>query len=178
MKGAGADLGSTSLAGLLALGLLLASGCGEGPGSQPIRVGGPVPAYRAASLDGDTVALEDLRGAPVLLNVWATWCGPCRFETPFLQSLHEEHGSQGLQVVGISVDQPGSKAAIESFIRDHQVTYQILHDPKMRAMDAFAVLGLPATFLIDGEGTVRLVRMGPVDEDDGSFMDALHEVLQ
>ena len=155
--------------------LLLACG-GDGAPGRP-AVGGKAPAFRAPTFTGDTLALEDLRGRPVLLNVWATWCGPCRFETPFLESLHREHGSRGLQVVGISVDQRGSEEAVRTFLEEHGVTYRVLRDPRMRAMDTFSVLGLPATFLIDDAGVIRFMRMGPVHEDDREFMNALEEVL-
>lgn len=142
-----------------------------------VRVGGPAPEYLAVSLQGDTVALEDLRGGPILLNVWATWCGPCRTEIPLLQSLYEENRERGLQIVGVSVDQPGSKNAIANFVWEHEVTYRILHDPRMRVMDAFSVLGLPATFLIDGEGTIRYIHMGPIVEGDETFGEAVEELI-
>lgn len=166
----------------IALGALcfLAAGCGEGGGGSggPLRVGEPLPSYEATRFaSDDTVAISDLRGDVVLLNVWATWCGPCREETPFLQSLYEAHRDQGLRVVGVSVDTRRSAGQIETFLREMGVEYDILHDPEMRAMDRFSVLGLPATFLVDRDGTVRFVRMGPVYEDDPEFLEALRETL-
>lgn len=155
-----------------------ACGVDGGRSGGPPRVGDPVPEYGAARFAGtDTLSLSELRGEVVLLNVWATWCAPCREETPYLQSLHEAHRDDGLRVVGVSVDTRRSADQIERFIGEMGVEYDILHDPRMTAMDRFSVLGLPATFLVDREGVIRFVRMGPVFEDDPAFLQALSEVL-
>src|SRR5690606_31870098 len=112
-------------------------------------------------------------GQPVLVNLWATWCAPCRRETPFLQSVHERYAPRGLQVVGLSMDSRSAVRDIEAFMGEFGVTYRILHDPDNRAMDQFAAIGLPATYLIDGEGTIVWSRLGEVREDDATFHDAL-----
>lgn len=180
-KGGPADrLAGAVLAALCLLVVLLATGCGwEGTRSGgPPRVGDPIPEYRAARFaTSDSLALSDLRGEVVLLNVWATWCGPCRQETPFLQSLHEAHRHEGLRVVGVSVDTRRSAGQIDTFLEEMGVEYDILHDPEMSAMDRFSVLGLPATFLVDRDGVIRFVRMGPIFEDDPAFLEALSETL-
>lgn len=169
-----AVLGRGGTAGT-AIALLLLGCSGEPDRLEP---GAPAPAYQAVTLAGDTVALRDYRGQPVVLNVWATWCGPCRFEMPFLQSLHETHGRRGLQVVGVSVDQRGSEEAVRDFLDEFDVTYDILRDPSMAAMDAFYILGLPATFILDREGRIRLIRHGPVGEGDQAFLGAVRELLE
>lgn len=142
------------------------------------RVGAPAPEYVAATLAGDSVSLASLRGNVVLLNLWATWCAPCRHEVPFLQSLHERHGKDGLAVVGVSLDARGARQAVEEFAREYGVTYRILVDPEMRAMDTYRVLGLPASFLIDRSGTLRWMRFGPLAADDVEFTQALEAMLQ
>ncbi len=136
-----------------------------------------MPDVRASRLDGGEMALSDLRGQVVLVNLWATWCAPCRFETPFLQGLYEEHRARGFEIVGISVDDAGLEDVVREFVGEFGVTYTILHDPAMRSMDAFQALGLPATYLVDREGTIRLARIGPVSEDDRDFLDALEAAL-
>lgn len=155
----------------------MVAACGAVERSDRPEVGAAVPSFQAGTLTGDTLALADLRGEPFLLNIWATWCGPCRFETPFLQSVYEEFQEDGLRVVGVSVDQRGSREAIEAFLAEHGVTYDQLHDPSMAAMDTFYVLGLPATFLVDREGVIRLVRMGPVAESDQEFLRTIRELV-
>ena len=147
------------------------------PVDRPPVAGDPVPDVQAATLDGEAVALSDLRGRVLLVNLWATWCAPCRFETPFLQSLYDEHRERGFQIVGISVDDAGVEDVVREFAGEYGVTYTILHDPEMRSMDAFRAVGLPATYLVDREGTIRFVRIGPVSEEDREFFDALEAAL-
>lgn len=145
----------------------------------PPRVGEPIAAFAATSFaTGDTVSLESLRGQPVLLNLWATWCAPCRYETPYLQSLYEKYQERGLEMVGVSIDSPGNADLAMDFLAEHGVTYIQLHDPDQRSMDVYSVLGLPATFLIDAEGVVRLTRPGPVLETDTGFTDLIETLLE
>ncbi len=156
---------------------LLLGGCAAPEDAAPPRVGEPARSYAAADLGGEEVALEDFRGRVVLLNLWATWCTPCRMETPYLQSVYEEHADQGFEIVGISMDTGDAADVVEMFVDEYEVTYTILHDPRMRGMELYRVLGLPATFLIDREGVLRWMRYGPIPEDDPDFLRALEDVL-
>jgi cytochrome c biogenesis protein CcmG, thiol:disulfide interchange protein DsbE len=135
--------------------------------------GAPAPSFEAVTLAGDTVSLESLQGAPVLLNLWATWCAPCRRETPFLQDVHERFAPRGLQVVGVSMDTRGALRDVERFIDEFGVTYRILHDPDGRSMDLFSAIGLPATYLIGADGIILWSRVGEVREGDRVFEEAL-----
>ena len=162
--------------GLLALSLA-SSSCVLDDGRAIPRVGSEAIEYPAATLQGDTVTLASLRGNVVLLNLWATWCVPCREETPYLQSLHEEFVDEGLRIVGISLDAGDTGDDVAMFVDDYDVTYTILHDPQMRGMDLYQVPGLPATFLIDREGTLQWVRYGPILEGDPDFLGALEKLL-
>lgn len=163
---------------LVAAPLLVAGACAsqEGGGGAP-QVGEPARPYEASTLAGDTVSLESLRGDVVLLNLWATWCTPCREETPYLQEIYEERRDQGFEIVGASMDTRNQADAIRMFVDEYDVSYTILHDPAMRAMDLYQAIGLPATFLIDREGTLRWLRFGPIPEDDPEFLAALDAVL-
>jgi len=129
-------------------------------------------------LEGSPMALSDFAGSPVLLNLWATWCPPCRAETPFLQSLHAAHQDQGLRVVGVTVDSEIARQAVDEFLAEAGVEYAQMLDPGMISMDTYGVIGLPATFLLDREGIVRFARLGPVSESDPVFESALEEILQ
>ena len=165
----------------LLLSLALA-GCqgGEGtwrdPSARP-DPGNPAPAFEATSLAGESISLASLRGSPVLLNLWATWCTPCRKETPYLQRLHERFGGRGLKVVGVSVDSRAAREDVDDFVAEFGVTYAILHDPQMASMDVFRVLGLPATYLIGSDGVIRWKRMGEVREGDAEFERVLEELV-
>jgi len=158
-----------------ALALTVLAGCGgtvRGP-----TVGEPIADYGATTLAGDSISLASLRGDVVLLNLWATWCVPCRTETPYLQSISEEYGPRGLEVVGVSQDVGDVRDDIEMFVEEYGVTYTILHDPQMRGLDLYRVLGMPGSFLIDREGTLRWMQYGPILEGDPAFLRALEDVL-
>ncbi|MSR35936.1 MAG: TlpA family protein disulfide reductase [Gemmatimonadetes bacterium] len=160
----------------VALGLTALLAC-KAPAART-GIGAAAPELSGTTLTGDTVALSSFRGEPVLLNLWATWCAPCRRETPYLQTLHERYGREGLRVVGVTVDTRGSASDVRAFIDEFGVTYTILHDPDMVSMDRLSVLGLPATFLVDRDGVIRHVVTGPLVEGDRAFDAALRAVLE
>jgi len=162
---------------VLLAGLALAVGCLPDEASRGPRLGEPAIEYAAATLAGDTVSLTSLRGEVVLLNLWATWCVPCRTETPYLQSLFEEHADAGFRIVGVSLDTGDAADQVAAFVEEYGVSYTVLHDPQMRGMDLYQILGLPATFLIDREGVLRWMRYGPIAENDPEFLGALADVL-
>ena len=146
---------------------------------RPPQVGDRAPDFQAVSLDGErTVALADYAGQTILVNLWATWCAPCRFETPYLQSVYEENQERGLMVVGVSVDSPSALDSVNDFLEEMGVTYDVLLDPDMVSTDVFVAMGLPASFLIDGDGVVRFTRLGPIAEGDPAFLEALEQTLQ
>ncbi len=141
-------------------------------------VGDQAPDVEVLTLAGDTVALGSFQGEPVLLNLWATWCGPCREETPYLQNLHDTYSERGLRVVGVSQDRGDSGSAIKAFIEEFGVAYTVLADPEMIATDRYGVIGLPATFLVDRDGTIRQVVMGVVTPESPTFESALRSIIQ
>ena len=159
-----------------ALLLLAVAGCDLPDG--PVREGDPAPPYSGALLDGRTFSLEGLRGEPVLVNLWATWCAPCREETPFLESLHREWEGAGLRVVGITVDGAGAYGDVQGFLEEFDVTYPVVHDPDQEVMRSFGAIGLPTTYLIDADGVVRWMRMGLVRETDPFLFSALRRVTR
>jgi len=161
----------------LAIATLVAAGCVPPDNAGPPQVGQPARDYGAMTLAGEEVTLASLRGDVVLLNLWATWCTPCRMETPYLQEIYEEHADQGFHIVGISMDTGDAAEDVAMFVEEYGVTYTILHDPQMAGMELYQVLGLPATFLIDREGVLRWMRYGPIPEGDPDFLKALEDVL-
>ena len=154
---------------------LLLSACSAPP--PPGSVGTEAPAYAAETIDGDTLSLNSLRGQVVLLNVWATWCVPCRKEMPELQALAQQHGSAGLRVVGVSVDESGSDEVIRQFTKDLGITYTVLRDPGERINDLFYVIGVPASFLIDRTGRIAWRFQGPFSRNDSTLQAALQAAL-
>jgi peroxiredoxin len=133
----------------------------------PVGVGSPAPAFSARTLTAPAVTrtLDDYRGQVVLLNVWATWCGPCRVEMPSIERLHRAYAPQGLRVVAVSIDDPGMEERVRAFAGELGLTFEILHDPG-RAIDrAYQVTGYPETFVIGSDGVIRKKVIGPDEWD-------------
>lgn len=131
---------------------ILSAGCGADIDAyRPLQAGDPVPDFSATTLAGDSVAIAALDGV-VLLNVWATWCPPCREEMPGLQALHEQFGDRGLHVVGVTIDSAMDANAVQRFLDELGITFLILHDPADRVSRQFRTAGVPETFLIDRDG--------------------------
>jgi cytochrome c biogenesis protein CcmG, thiol:disulfide interchange protein DsbE len=163
---------------LTAIGLLVllgAGGCDEV--NERVEVGRSAPEYGATTLDGEAVRLADLRGQVVLLNVWATWCAPCREEIPALQALADRHAREGLEVVGVSVDGRNEVQNIRRFAEQIDMRYTIWHDPEDAVGLRFRTVGVPTTFLIDREGVIAWRHMGPVEADDPGLNEALVRTL-
>jgi thiol-disulfide isomerase/thioredoxin len=111
------------------------------------------PDFALVSLDGKTMRLSDLRGKAVLLNFWATWCGPCKIEMPWFVALQKQYGSQGLQIVGVAMDD-ASKEDIAKFAKDMGVNYPILIGKESVGDEYGGVPALPETFLIGRDGKI------------------------
>ncbi len=145
----------------------------------PVAVGSDAPAMRAVTLDSArrTKTLADYRGKVVLLNVWATWCEPCRVEMPSIEKLHREFGPQGLAVVAVSVDDAGTEQHIRDFARELGLTFEILHDPSEVTKTNYQITGFPETFIIGREGKIRKKVIGAADWSSEGNRALLRELL-
>jgi cytochrome c biogenesis protein CcmG/thiol:disulfide interchange protein DsbE len=117
-----------------------------------VLVGKPAPDFQLTTLDGKTVSLRDYRGKAVMLNFWATWCGPCRIEMPWFVDLHNKYAPQGFEILGVAMDDSGEKA-IKEFTEKVGTNYPILLG-KDAVGDAYNVEGMPTTFFIGRDGKV------------------------
>lgn len=142
---------------ILVLGLLGVSCSGSAPAPA---VGKSAPDFQLASLDGQTMALSDFRGRPVLINFWASWCGPCRYEMPFLQRLHEdkEWADKGLVILAIDIGE--DPETVREFVANYRLSFTVLLDTEQEVALAYNVRGIPTTFLIDEDGIIRDIKMG------------------
>ena len=122
-----------------------------------VEPGMRAPEMTAVTLDtpSETRTLADYQGHVVLLNVWATWCGPCEAEMPSMERLHRSFADSGLRIVAVSIDDPGNEAAIRDFIKRYDLTFEILHDPTKRIIDQYRTSGVPETFVIGRDGVIR-----------------------
>src|SRR5580765_6079368 len=115
--------------------------------------GKAAPDFELQSLEGKIVKLSDFRGKAVLLNFWATWCGPCKIEMPWFVELQKEYGPQGLQIVGVAMDD-ASKEDIAKFVKEMGVNYPILIGKEDVGNDYGGVNVLPTTYFIDRDGKI------------------------
>ena len=122
-----------------------------------VEAGSRAPEIAAVTLDDPPVkrTLADYRGDVVLLNVWATWCGPCEAEMPSMERLHRSFADSGLRIVAVSIDNPGRENAVREFVARHKLTFEILHDPTKRIIDDYRTSGVPETFVIGRDGVIR-----------------------
>ena len=141
------------LPAILALWLGLV-GCSSGTESSVAQVGELAPDFQAQTLDGHTISLSDLRGKPVLINFWATWCSPCHAEMPYLQQIHEEWSHKRLVVLAVNVGESPSK--VEEFIQvNNLITLPVLLDINGEAAQQYGVTAFPTTFFVDRNGIVQ-----------------------
>ena len=144
--------------------------------SASTNVGDAMPAYTAKTLDGAPYDLASEKGNVVLLNVWATWCGPCRFEIPELQKMHDELSARGFKVVGVSVDE-GDAKEVKDFIANQKMTYPVVHDPDGRIANLLATTVLPTSVLIDRHGKIVWREVGAIPAGEPSLKKAVDAAL-
>lgn len=155
-----------------------AGGGVEEPRAWDRRPGSMFPAFAAPNLDGEMVSLAGLQGDAVLVNLWATWCKPCREELPELIHLHERHGPEGLKIVGVSVDMADAKAEVRRFVETERIPYLILHDEEGDALALFGVSSLPGSFLFDRRGVLVWSKFGLLEPGDPELAAAMARALQ
>jgi peroxiredoxin len=146
----------------------------EAPYVSPLQ-GKPAPAFTLEDLSGKKVSLSDYRGKAVMLNFWATWCGPCNVEIPWLINLRQKYGSQGFEILGISSDTldlddkaklASEKQDIRKFVEEKKIDYPILLNGDSISEPYGGVDGLPSSFFIDPSGVVVAATMGLTSENE------------
>ena len=131
--------------------------------------------FSVPALEGGMLRLADLRGKVVFLNLWATWCPPCKEEMPAMERLWQRYKGQGLVVIALSVDASGAKV-VKPFIEQAKYTYRVGLDPKMEIAQLYGAHSIPSTFIIDRSGMLRAIALGPRDWDGRAsfaYFDAL-----
>lgn len=158
----------------------------EDRGFAPVTRGEMAPPIELPRLEGGTLALADLRGRVVMLNIWATWCGPCRLEMPSMQTVYEDMKDQGFEVVAVAVDdQPGLRqpdgsvrGVVSEFVGQLGLTFPIVLDPTGGTERLYGVDALPTTFLIDREGRIRYREVGGRYWDREPYIDLIRTLLE
>lgn len=130
--------------------------------TSTLAVDAPAPDFELAALNGESIRLEELRGQPVLINFWATWCAPCQLEMPAFQDRYEQHAG-ALRVLAVNFDEP--RADVQAFADDLGLTFDVLPDPGGEVQRLYQVRGYPTTVLVDADGVVRVLHIGLMTEN-------------
>lgn len=139
-------------------------------------LGQTMPPYTTTFLDGKKFDIAAERGNVVFLNLWATWCGPCRYEIPELESMHQKYASRGLKLVGVSLDDTGVDG-VKQFVSQHSMTYPVAYDPEGKVAAIFQSSVLPTSVIIDRSGHIVWKKFGTVSMDDPALTAALTKAL-
>jgi peroxiredoxin len=123
-------------------------------GRSAVKLGELAPNFQLQDLDGHLVTLSDLRGKVVLLNFWATWCGPCRVEMPAMEELYKKFSRKDFEILAVSTDAQG-EAVTRPFQHENHLTFPILHDTDYLVGLTYGARSLPMTFMVDRQGIVR-----------------------
>ncbi|MFW5947932.1 MAG: TlpA family protein disulfide reductase [Gemmatimonadota bacterium] len=172
--------------GFLALVAGLAGLAWTGADAPTLPVLEPAPALALPRIDGGTTRLASLRGRPVVVNIWATWCTPCVREMPSLQRVYERYRDEGLEIVAVAVDiEPGERRAdgriagvVSAFVEEHGLTFPVVVDPSGTTEQEFGTEYLPTTVLIDRQGRIRVREIGARDWDQEPAVDMIRALME
>lgn len=145
----------------------------------PVALGSKAPDFTAVTLDSipREKHLADYRGQVVMINVWATWCLPCRVEMPSIEALHQAYASRGFKVLAVSVDDPGHAETIRAFVTHYKLTFEVLHDPERKIVDQYDIEGYPETFIIGRDGVIRKKLLSATDWNSPSHRALVERLL-
>ncbi len=152
---------------------------------QPVIPGTPAPEFAVADLNGDLVRLSDHRGHVVMVSIWATWCGPCRYEMPSMERLYKELAHEGLEILAISIDaEPGffdlfgrPGGDIAEFGDSLGLTFPLLHNPSGDIQQLYQTTGVPETFLVGRDGVIYKKVAGGTEWDAPEHQELIERLL-
>ncbi|GAB4538304.1 MAG: TlpA disulfide reductase family protein [Anaerolineales bacterium] len=129
------------------------------------QIGFAAPNFTLNSIDGKTYTLSDLKGSPAVINLWATWCPPCRAEMPAIQKIYDEYKAQGLVVLAVNMTYQDQAAAVAPFLQEYRLTFPVLLDENALVGSAYQLRSLPSTYFINRLGVIEdIVIGGPMAE--------------
>lgn len=139
---------------------------------------GPAPAFSLSSRDGKTINLAQFKGQVVMINFWATWCGPCRQEMPLLEDIYKKYKPMGFTMLAVNVE-PDSKAA-EAWLGKlaKPVTFPVAFDTDSKVSKLYKVAGMPSTVFVDRKGNVRVMHKGYKPGDENFYLTQIRSMLK
>ena len=136
----------------------------------------PAPAFTLASRSGQDVSLSQYKGNVVMINFWASWCGPCRQEMPLLESIYKKYNKMGFTLLGVNVE-PDSNAA-NDWLKATPVSFPILYDRDSKVSKLYDVAGMPSTVIIDRSGKLRVLHRGYKPGDENEYLDSIRSLIR
>jgi thiol-disulfide isomerase/thioredoxin len=137
---------------------------------------GPAPGFTLPARDGSTVSLAQYKGQVVMINFWASWCGPCRQEMPLLDSIYKKYGKMGFALIGINVE-PDRKSA-ETWLQQTPVSFPILFDTQSKVSLLYSVSNMPSTVFVDRKGNLRVLHLGYKPGDENEYLDQIRALMR
>ncbi len=134
------------------------------------------PDFSLPSRAGGVVSLKDLRGKVVMLNFWASWCGPCRQEMPLLDQMYKRYSSLGFTLLGVNVESDTKDA--EKWLKDMPVSFPVLFDKENKVSKLYSVEAMPSTVFIDRQGNVRYLHKGYKSGDEGEYLNQIRTLVK
>ena len=166
---------SSRLLSLLALSALAAIPA-LAAAATALQTGAPAPAFQLNSSAGKPAALADFKGQIVLLNFWASWCGPCRQEMPILEQLNRQYHNKGVTLLGVNVE-PDSAAAV-NWLKATPVSFPILFDVDSKVSKLYEVEGMPNTVIVDRKGLVRYIHRGYSAGAENDYLNQIRTLIR
>lgn len=134
------------------------------------------PDFTLKSLDGGNLRLEEYRGQVVLINFWASWCGPCRQEMPLLDRLHHRYEDTGFAVLGINVE--GDPDSAQEIVDKTKVTFPILIDDGQKVSELYSLEAMPSTVVVDRDGVIRYIHLGYKPGDEAKYVEVVKALIR
>jgi peroxiredoxin len=146
------------------------------PAFGALSASAPAPQFSLAAHGGKTINLAQYKGQVVMINFWATWCGPCRQEMPLLESIYKKYNKMGFTLLGVNVE-PDSKPA-EDWLKATPVSFPILFDTKSEVSKMYEVNGMPSTVIVDRKGNVAFIHHGYQPGDENAYQDSIRKLVR
>jgi peroxiredoxin len=160
----------------LVLGLALSVVTATGLAASGALTGQPAPDFALKSSTGENLRLSEYRGDVVMINFWATWCGPCRQEMPLLDELYTRYNRVGFNLLGVNIDDDSSRAM--AMIQELGVNFPVLFDARKEVSKMYDVSAMPVTVIVDRTGQVRYVHQGYKPGYENTYLDQVRALLR
>ena len=160
----------------LSTGLFVAVGVLFSVGTHAVSLSDEAPDFTLPTLDGPNLRLEEYRGQVVLINFWASWCGPCRQEMPVLDQLHQRYEDTGFAVLGVNVE--GETGPAQQIVDKTKVTFPVLIDTNQAVSEMYNLEAMPSTLVVDRDGNVRYIHLGYKPGDEAKYVEIVKKLIR